>query len=208
MAARQKDAQAASLSQRANELLAAGDYQGAIELYQKALSLTPDDEDLHYNLGLAYGKAGSITNAENHYREALRLLPDYPEVKNNLGNLLLNSGRIAEAEVLLTEAINLEPRYAIAHNNLGIVRQRQHRLAEALESFQNVVRYDSNYWEGHFNLGKACLLAGDKTNAILELREALRLNPGFVPAENSLKKALEREAVQAISRPKGDNATQ
>ena len=116
------------------------------------MRFTPEDEDLHYNLGIAYGRSGDITNAEHHYREALRLLPDYPEVHNNLGNLLLHAGRLGEAEEQFTEAIKLMPELSTAHNNLGIVRQSQNRMPEAITCFRKAVQYNTNYWQAHFNL--------------------------------------------------------
>jgi len=158
-----KPAQASvRLNQQANELMNAGDMPGAIRLYEQAIRLTPDDEDLHYNLGIAYAKAGDFTNAEQQYREALRLLPDYAEVHNNLGNLLLRGGRLDEAAEQLNEAVKLQPEYAAAYNNLGIVRQKQKRLEEATLCFQKAVAYDANYLEAHFNLASASLLAGNR----------------------------------------------
>ena len=184
----QKQSRAADLNARANELLSSGDALGAIRAFKQALLLTPDDEDVHYNLGLAYVQAGQGTNAETEYREALRLLPDYPEVHNNLGNLLLHSGRLEEAEKEFTEAINQMPDYSKAHNNLGIVRQKQKRLEEALACFQKAVLYESNYWQAHFNLANAYLAQSNLNQAIPELKETLRINPSFQTAQRVLDK--------------------
>lgn len=186
LAGKQKDGAATELAARANALLAAGDATGAIRVLEEALRLTPNDEDLHYNLGIAYGKSGDVTNAEHQYREALRLLPDYPEVHNNLGNLLLHAGRLGEAEEQFTEAIKLMPELSTAHNNLGIVRQRQNRMPEAITSFRKAVEYNTNYWQAHFNLAIACLSQGSKMEGQQELQTVLRLNPGYQPAQIAL----------------------
>src|SRR5262249_7814552 len=85
------------LNQQALKAMNAGDVQAAIALYEKAVKLAPEDEDLHYNLGIAYAKISDFDKAEQHYREALRLLPDYAEVHNNYGNLLLRAGRLDQA---------------------------------------------------------------------------------------------------------------
>jgi Flp pilus assembly protein TadD len=186
------DQAAVKLNQQANQLMTAGDLQGAIRLYEKGLALTPEDEDLHFNLGIAYAKAGDSTKAEEHYREALRLLPDYAEVRNNLGNLLLRAGRWDEAAQQLQEAIKLQPEYAAAYNNLGIVRQKQKRLDDATACFEKAVRYDTNYLEAHFNLASASLLAGNRDKAISEFGEVLRLDPAFEAARLGLAKALQK----------------
>src|ERR1051326_8477039 len=59
-----RDRMVAGLNKQANRLMNAGDASQAIELYRKALTLTPDDEDLHYNLGIAYAKLGDLARAE------------------------------------------------------------------------------------------------------------------------------------------------
>jgi Tfp pilus assembly protein PilF len=186
------DQAATQLNQQANKLMSAGDVTGAIRLYEKALTLTPEDEDLHYNLGIAYAKASDFSKAEVHYREALRLLPDYAEVHNNLGNLLLRAGRWDEAAEQLDEAIKLQPEYAAAYNNLGIVRQKQKRLQDATACFQKAVQCDTNYLEAHFNLASAAWLAGNRERAASEFQEALRIDPTFEAAQLGLAKALQK----------------
>jgi Flp pilus assembly protein TadD len=185
-----KDSAATELATRANSLLAAGDARGAVRVLEEALRLTPADEDLHYNLGIAYARSGDITNAEHHYREALRLLPDYPEVHNNLGNLLLHARRLGEAEEQFTEAIKLMPELSTAHNNLGIVRQSQNRMPEAIACFRKAAEYNTNYWQAHFNLAAACLSQGSKEEGLHELQTVLRLKPGYEPAQSALDKIL------------------
>jgi Flp pilus assembly protein TadD len=186
----QKAGAATELATRANALLAAGDAKSAVPVLEEALRLEPEDEDLHYNLGIAYGRTGDITNAEHHYREALRLLPDYPEVHNNLGNLLLHAKRLGEAEKQFTEAIKLMPELSTAHNSLGIVRQSQNRMPEAIACFRKAVEFNTNYWQAHFDLAIACLSQGAKEEGLRELQAVLRLKPDYKPAQSALDKIL------------------
>lgn len=44
-------------------------FADAIKEYQKALTLTPEDNDLHYLMGLAYYQAGQYAMAIEHYRK-------------------------------------------------------------------------------------------------------------------------------------------
>ncbi len=185
---RQKEGTAAELNTAGNSLLKAGDLVGAVRAYKQAIAQTPDDEDLHFNLGIAYVRMGDLTNAEHEYNEALRLLPDYPEVHNNLGSLLMRRGRYAEAEAHLSEAIKQMPEYAQAHNNYGILRQRMGLTNEALESFQNAVEADTNSFEAHFNLATTYLQRNERDKAVEQLREALRINPTSDIAQRALNK--------------------
>lgn len=192
----QKTGVATELATRANALLAAGDVKSAVRVLEQALRLKPEDEDLHYNLGIAYGRSGDVSNAEHQYREALRLLPDYPEVHNNLGNLLLHAGRLSEAEEQLTEAIKQMPELSTAHNSLGIVRKSQNRMPEAITCFRKAVQYNTNYWQAHFNLAQASLSQGATDEGRRELQIVLRLNPGYAPAQSALDKLSAQPAGQ------------
>jgi len=50
-----------------------GQYDKAIELYQKALRLNPDYAEAHYNLATQYLKTGQVDKATDHYKAASRL---------------------------------------------------------------------------------------------------------------------------------------
>ena len=63
--------------QRARELYAAQDFQGAAEFYKKALSVNPEFAAAHLELGqLCEDKLGDPITAIYHYREFLELRPD------------------------------------------------------------------------------------------------------------------------------------
>jgi Flp pilus assembly protein TadD len=66
-------------------MLAAGDAKGAVRVLENALRFTPNDEDLHYNLGVAYARIGDITNAE--LQTVLRLNPGNEPAQSALNKL-------------------------------------------------------------------------------------------------------------------------
>ena len=59
----------------------------AIQIFEKALRITPDDAEGHNNLGTALGQAGRIPEAIEHLQQALRIKPDLPEAQNALARL-------------------------------------------------------------------------------------------------------------------------
>jgi Flp pilus assembly protein TadD len=183
---REAEGGADDLNNQATQLLAEGDVQKAVELFKQSVALKPDDETFHFNLGVALAQVGDVTNAEHEYKEALRLLPDYPEAHHNYGNLLLRAGRTTEAEEHLSEAVNQLPESATFNNSLGVLQIRLKKTNAALLSFQKAVECDSNYVEAHFNLAISYLSRKDRERGIAELRETLRLKPGFEPAEKTL----------------------
>jgi tetratricopeptide (TPR) repeat protein len=193
-AQRSKEDEAAHRINAANDLLNRGETEAAIRELQQAIALSPNDEDAHYNLGIALARAGREDDAIREYEAALRLFPDYAEVHNNYGNLLLRKGRVAEAIEHLDAAVKAMPDYALAHNNLGNALNQQGRPREALEHFKKAVQIQPDHWQARFNLGQVYLAQDQPAQAINELTEVLRVNPKFEPAERALHRAQERLA--------------
>ena len=54
-----------------------GQYQLAIEDFNKAISLKPDYANAYYNRGIAYVKLGQYQLAIEDYNKAISLKPDY-----------------------------------------------------------------------------------------------------------------------------------
>jgi Flp pilus assembly protein TadD len=67
-----------------------GIYGSAIDLLQKALTLTPDNPNLHYHLGVAYQRMNDAAAAAAQFRLVLKLDPGYVkgrEVQKQLAGL-------------------------------------------------------------------------------------------------------------------------
>lgn len=56
-----------------------GDYPGALHAYQQALSLTPKDENIYFNMGKANYYMGNTEEAADNIVNALELAPDFEE---------------------------------------------------------------------------------------------------------------------------------
>ncbi len=59
-----------------------GDYPGAIHAYSQALELTPEDENIHFNMGKAYYFMGEVKKAGESFDLALSLKPDFEEAQS------------------------------------------------------------------------------------------------------------------------------
>lgn len=64
-----------------------GDYPGALHAYKQALELTPDDENLRYNIAKAFLFAEDTNHAVEHLRAALEVAPDFAEARALLEKL-------------------------------------------------------------------------------------------------------------------------
>lgn len=66
----------------------AKDYGEAVKNYSKAISVSPQDENIHYNMARAYFEEGRLDKAEAFLEKALKLNPEFEEGKTFLGYLL------------------------------------------------------------------------------------------------------------------------
>lgn len=57
------------------------EFPEAVKNYSKALLVSPEDENIHYNIGRAHYEAGDLIKAEEFLSKAMKLNPDFKEGK-------------------------------------------------------------------------------------------------------------------------------
>jgi len=181
---------AAGYSNLGNALVKAGRITEAIESYQQALQVQPNDAVAHYNLGNLFAAQGKDREAMRHYQEAIRIQPDFAEPRNNLGNLLAMGGRLDEAIGQLREALKLSPSQSEVRFNLANALARQGRFDEAREHYQAAIKMRPDFVEARHNLGRVLAAQGHLGEAIDHFREAVRIRPEFAEVHESLAQAL------------------
>ena len=180
---------ATELANRGTELLAQGNVDEAVKVYREAARLSPEDEDMHYNLALALARQGKREAAQAEYLEALRIYPDYAEAHNNLGNLLVTDGKFDDAILHFKEALKISSDNASAHSNLGKALAMQGKFVDAIPCFREALRLKPDYLEARYNLGRAYLAQKRTDEAISEFTAILQSRPDFGPAQKGLIEA-------------------
>jgi tetratricopeptide (TPR) repeat protein len=89
-----------------------GQYEEAVEAYQKAIKLNPGLSKPHNNLGLAYAALARLAEAVAEFNQAVKLRSDYAEAHFNLGLAYLQSGRAQEAAEQQKILVKLKPELA------------------------------------------------------------------------------------------------
>lgn len=87
----------------------------AIDPMQKAAALSPNDVEVHTNLGIVFGILGHLDQAEVSYKKALELKPDFSEVHDALGSVFEASNRMEEAETSYRRSLKIKPDCAEVH---------------------------------------------------------------------------------------------
>lgn len=92
----------------------------AIESYQKAIALKPENPAYHNNYALTLAKAKKFEEAQTELNKAAELDPaQAARYYYNLGAVYVNSGQSAPAEVAFKKAIEVNPNYADAQYQYG-----------------------------------------------------------------------------------------
>ena len=153
----------------------------ALDAYQTAVSLSPQDAETRNNLGNTLKALDRLDEAEASYNQAIALKPDFVEAHYNLGNTLKALGKLDEAEASYNQAIALKPNFAKAHNNLGNTLKSLGRLDEALAIFNQAIALKPDFVEAHSNLGITLNAMGLRESALKHFERSLQLKRGINP---------------------------
>jgi tetratricopeptide (TPR) repeat protein len=179
-------------------------YERAVQLISKAISINPNVASAYYSRGIALKELKRLEEALVSCDKAIALKPDYVDAYSNRGIALKELKRLEEALVSYDRAIELKPDYAEAYYNRGIALKELKRLEEALVSYDKAIALKPNFAEAHFNRGIAlaelkrpeeALVSYDKAIALsYDKAIARRLNYADVHYDRGI-------ALQALMRP-------
>lgn len=130
--------------QKASELFYEGSFDESLKEYQNALTLDPDNADVHNNTGLVLLKKGLLESSEKHFERAIELNRACAACFNNLGYLKTLAGDTESAEHHFKKAIELEPNYTEAYFNLAVLHEKSGDIAEAVTAYQDFLKYIPN----------------------------------------------------------------
>jgi tetratricopeptide (TPR) repeat protein len=111
-----------------HRLMAAGEFQLALDAYTRAAAQQGLNVDTLSALGSANLRLGRLGQAEGLLRRAVEEAPDFPPAWNNLGVLLMERGEVAEATEVFRRA------YATDNGNSDEIRDNLRLALARLES--------------------------------------------------------------------------
>jgi tetratricopeptide (TPR) repeat protein len=173
-----------------NALAARGRFEEAIDQFQRALRIDPNDADATYNLGNALAQQGSFEEAVKQLQNALQINPGNAMAAYDLGNVRARQGRFDEAMGDFALALRIDPQLAKAHYNLGSLLSNQGKLNEAVEQYQKALQIDADYVRAYYGLGTALTTQGQLDRAIDSFEAGLRVQPNVPELHDGLARAL------------------
>ncbi len=112
-------------------------YANAREQFMAELSITLDDSNSRYYLGMIAAREAKAVEAEKWFEQLASALPDDPEAYFRLGQASFNAGHLEKAVAALQKSLSLAPHAgdtpdaAEAHELLGKAQKKLGRHAEA-----------------------------------------------------------------------------
>lgn len=90
-----------------------GDWKGAVQTYQQALNVIPNEAGLHYNMGMAYAQGKEHYKAVCEFEKAIAassdILQESPLIPFNIGMVYFQMNRLQEVERFMKIALKLDP---------------------------------------------------------------------------------------------------
>jgi arylsulfatase A-like enzyme/Flp pilus assembly protein TadD len=167
------------LGQLAETSRRVGDLARAVDLYRRAVALSPGDNETRYNLAVTLQEAGRHDEAIAALAEAIARDPGRPEAHNALGIALSLKGDLAGAREQFARATEIDPRDARAFNNLGNVLRDLGRGEEARTAYLQAAEIAPDYADPFNGLGTLEVQGDRPDQALKHFRRALALNPGL-----------------------------
>ena len=159
----------------------------ALDYYQKAMQVNPDDPNVLYNIGTVMAKLGRWNDAIPYFQRALQLTPDDADILDNLGFALAQNRQLPDAITCFQAALKLKPDSADAHNNLATMLFAQGNYAEAAEQYTAAVKLSPDNPHMIVNLADTLVRLGRKTEAAQYYRRALEIQPDNETVRNKLE---------------------
>ncbi len=178
-------------------------YEGAAELFSRAVEIDPSFALAHYHLGRAHLALGNRWKAAAQFRAATQVDPALPDPYKALGDLFMSSPRrlYDQAIEAYQRALSLRPHYAEAHVGLGDAKAAKGDHEGAIGHYQRALAFDPLNPRVHFSLGKIYYNEkGLYYEAVGAYKKAIELDPYFLDARMGLgeiyeEKGLYRDAI-------------
>jgi len=155
----------------------------SIQQLKQQLARTPQDPELHYELGRHYLALKQADEAEQAFLQALRWAPDHPQILMQLGNVA--SLRVDESGAVQYFRLSLaqDPNQADVHFNLANSLRKLDDNAAAIKHYHQSLQLAPQDAECNNNLGNAYREQGQLDLAVAAYARAIKFDPQLLHAK-------------------------
>jgi tetratricopeptide (TPR) repeat protein len=173
-------------------------YEGAAELFARAVEVDPGFAIAHYHLGRTHLALGNRWKATAQFRAATQVDPTLPEPFKAIGDIFMLSPRRLYDQAIegYARALTLRPHYADAHVGLGDAKAAKGDHEGAIGHYQKALALDPLNARVHFSLGRIYYNEkGLYFEAVQAYKKAIDLDQYFVDARMGLGEMYEEKGL-------------
>jgi len=163
------------LMNRGNGLLENGDAIAAIDVYTRALRLSPESTDVRLNLANADLLADRLEDAETMCRQTLELDPNSAAAYYLLGCALLRENQPEPAAQAFQQSWKIEPGVPALDFQMGMAQEELGQIPDAIRDFESVIRAVPDHPSAHYQLSQLYRRVDRASDAARELEEHRRI---------------------------------
>jgi len=156
----------------------------ALQVFDKAVQLRPDDAELWSVLGNALVEAGRLSDALLCFRHALSLDPRRGDAAFKAGHILHGMGQFEQALVFLNQSAEQQGDHAPTLQVRAVVLKNLNRMEEAVTDNRRAIAIDPDNADLCVNLGNALQALERHEEALSWYDRSLQIKPHGASATN------------------------
>lgn len=157
-----------------------GDAKGAINDFNQAIELTPNDAKIYKFRAKSRVKLEDYQAAIEDYNQVIKLNPDDASAYKERAEAKRKLSNHASAIEDYNQAIQLNPKDAFTYRASADAKRKSGDNAGAIADYNQAIKLNPEDAEAYKNRGKARAELGDYAEAIEDYSQVLKLNPKYV----------------------------
>ncbi len=168
-------------------------FDDAIALWEKALEVNPQENEVLYSLGLIYFEIKKYEESISFLKQLLDLSPGHFKAMLIVGTAYIKLRKFDLAEEYIQKSIEINPKHKLSILNLGAIYSVQKKFDNAIEMFQKVVDLFPTEVRAYLGLGKIYAILGQIDEANKNFKKVIEFDANG-PMGSYAKKAIVLEA--------------
>lgn len=165
-------------------------FEAAVALIGKAISINPNHANAHFNMGYALRALGRYPEAVQSYIQSQKLNPDSADAYLQCGLAYIGMNHLVQAIACMDRAIQLCPNDALAYFNRGVALARLGHFDAAIDAYEIATTCHSDFPEAYFNWGNALQSLKRYELAVAAYDKAIAIRQNFADAFTNRGNAL------------------
>lgn len=187
------------------DLIEAGDYEGALKLFEKLIEEN-ESAEVYYNIGYVKTAQGEHEQAIEAFRRATQLDRMFAKAYEAMGRcykelerpkeaqeclhkaaeIYMGSEKDEHAEEILNEILELRPDTVNVYNSLGVLYRKKGDLQTSLKHYEKALKIHPGEPYIHYNIGRLYVEMNDPETSKSFFKQAVSLDPGLAEARQAL----------------------